>query len=61
MWAGWTLSPDDWRNDKQCREQFIAATPEQLASPDSRVTCERLRQALPAEGAAASSAPPAPK
>jgi endonuclease YncB( thermonuclease family) len=60
MWAGWTLTPDEWRGDKQCREQFIGATPEQLASLDSRVTCDDLKNALLGGGAGASNAPPAP-
>jgi endonuclease YncB( thermonuclease family) len=60
IWAGWTVSPDEWRNDRQCRDLFAGATPQQLASLNSRVTCSNLRDIPPGGGTTAQNAPQAP-
>ncbi|MDZ4762094.1 MAG: thermonuclease family protein [Alphaproteobacteria bacterium] len=46
MWAGWTLAPEDWRNDKPCRERFKE---ERWSAPDESGPVQSC--ALPHEAA----------
>ncbi len=39
MWSAWTLSPDDWRSNKACREWFTAETWTPPASGSGIVPC----------------------